>query len=62
MEITKEQIEAVIKAILDKGLVFIQEDIIVKDSDKYVVNEIIPYTVAQLVCEYFGIEEWRFHK
>ena len=60
MEITKEQVEAVIQRIVDRDLIFVTADSpLSKDriTEKYILNEIIPYTVARLVCDDLGIEE-----
>lgn len=50
---TRKQVNMVIRAICDRGLIFVEGDNpISKDriTEKYMLSEIIPYTVEQLVC------------
>ena len=50
---TRKQVNMVIRAICDRGLIFVEGDSpISKDriTEKYMLSEIIPYTVEQLVC------------
>ena len=59
MNIPKEYIDEIIKKIEDKGLMFVEEIPFSKDriSGRWMLSEIIPYTVKKLLYEDYEIEE-----
>ena len=56
---TRKQVNIVIKAICDRGIMFVEETPVIKDriTDRWMVSEITPYTIEQLVCNDIELED-----
>ena len=57
--ITKEHIQIIINAITNRGIMFVEEVPLYRDriTERWMLSEIIPYTMERLLCEDLEVEE-----